>query len=367
VNVEGTGGRAKRREAPQHAMLTFPQDDLGHPLRATFALERDFAALAVLGWIKSALHAAGGYLKRSAAPGALFMAPQDAQPAIVRLLAAGVLRERDEDGALFSPDVLAGLEKAAQYRADKAERGRRGGLRRAETMTAAQLSELGKRAARARWPKSGRSEADAEEVPSGATHRAKRKRADAKLSVSVPIPISNERERPVAASPPAGGAPVLTGEPEVHTERDPLRLVNLLGKEPGSEGSKLEWLRGELPNIELLAAEDHPDDPKRQIAAIRSRVLRHYRQHLRRPGSQQGRSPAAPGSRTARRELARRLYTVEDLLPDDTLEALAEWERRGSPREVGWWLPPDEAERMRAARAARSASRSTQGAAHVAA
>ena len=58
-----------------------------------------------------------------------------------------------------------------------------------------------------------------------------------------------------------------------------------------------------------------------------------------------GRSPPSAGSLAERRERAKHLYAVKTLLPDDTLEALAEWEAKGSPQVRGWWLP--EAERVR--------------------
>ena len=58
-------------------------------------------------------------------------------------------------------------------------------------------------------------------------------------------------------------------------------LVNLLSQEPGTEEEKREWLDRELPLISAMAEEDHPEDRPRRMAAIKSRVIRHWRQHLR--------------------------------------------------------------------------------------
>ena len=140
----------------------------------------------------------------------------------------------------------------------------------------------------------------------------------------------------------ADAAPPALAPSDFTAPYDPERLVNLLGQEPGTPQAKLEWLHGELPNILLLAEVDAPRDKKIRMAAIRSRVLRHYRQHLRRPQAQQGRAPAAPDSLAERRERAQHLYSVESLLPEPTPEALAAWEQQGSPRDPGWWLDPDD-------------------------
>jgi hypothetical protein len=134
------------------------------------------------------------------------------------------------------------------------------------------------------------------------------------------------------------------------TPLDPERLVNLLGKEPGTPESKLAWLRSELPVIEGLARVDHPTDEDRFRAAIRSRVLRHYRQHQKsRPGSNGSARPAT-GSIAARREEANRLYTVEQLLPEPTIEALERWEAAGAPSQRAWWLPDEERRRLQVVR-----------------
>lgn len=61
----------------------------------------------------------------------------------------------------------------------------------------------------------------------------------------------------------------------------PEDLVRLLSKLPGDPDAKLAWLTAELPLIELLAAEDHPCDAPRRLAAVKSRVFRHYKQHLK--------------------------------------------------------------------------------------
>jgi hypothetical protein len=122
--------------------------------------------------------------------------------------------------------------------------------------------------------------------------------------------------------------------------------VSLLSKEPGSPESKLAWLTPELPVIELLAMEDHPTDQDRRRAAIRSRVLRHYRHHLRRPQANLGSAPAVAGSRAERRARAQLMYSVETLLPEPSEEALAKWEAAGSPHAKAWWLPESDRARL---------------------
>jgi hypothetical protein len=56
--------------------------------------------------------------------------------------------------------------------------------------------------------------------------------------------------------------------------------------------------------------------------------------------------PPDPSSRAERMRLAQRLYSVEHLIPDDTVEALAAWEAKGKPRQKWWWLPAADRERF---------------------
>jgi hypothetical protein len=58
-------------------------------------------------------------------------------------------------------------------------------------------------------------------------------------------------------------------------------LASLLNHESGSTEEKRQWLDRELPLIFAMADEDHPQDPLKRDAAVRSRVIRHWRQHLR--------------------------------------------------------------------------------------
>jgi hypothetical protein len=43
-------------------------------------------------------------------------------------------------------------------------------------------------------------------------------------------------------------------------------------------------------------------------------------------------------SRAQRRALANELYTLRDLLPEPTEEALDAWEAAGSPKTPRWWI-----------------------------
>jgi hypothetical protein len=61
--------------------------------------------------------------------------------------------------------------------------------------------------------------------------------------------------------------------------------INLLKKEPGSPEEKAAWLERELPLLEALAEREYPTQPRKRSAEIKSRVIRHYRQHLKGRGT----------------------------------------------------------------------------------
>ena len=153
---------------------------------------------------------------------------------------------------------------------------------------------------------------------------------------------------PTQPGPPAGQ---VSGPPTGHTidretnhiERSALDLeilVNLLSKEPGERRAKLAWLEAELPNIELLADFDAGGDASKWLPAVRSRVLRHYRQHRR-----GGRSlePQVIAERTAAR-LAQELdEALQKLYADGEIDAPTEeafhraqvqWKKHGRLRSV---------------------------------
>jgi hypothetical protein len=93
------------------------------------------------------------------------------------------------------------------------------------------------------------------------------------------------------------------------------RLVNVLGKEPGTREEKLTWLKDEIVNIDLIIAEEMANGkvkPEARMAAIRSRVLRHYRHKVQRISSDKGKSE-------------RRLYTI-----DETREAALRREKEAA-------------------------------------
>jgi hypothetical protein len=118
---------------------------------------------------------------------------------------------------------------------------------------------LASESVRIRWPKV------AEYQGWDALEPGTRRPARAPSVSRLPSPVSREEKEEEKSERLAPLAPEI--------------LVRLLSKEPGDEATKLAWLTAELPTIELLADEDHPTDSARRMAAVRSRVLRHYRQH----------------------------------------------------------------------------------------
>ena len=62
------------------------------------------------------------------------------------------------------------------------------------------------------------------------------------------------------------------------------RLLNLLSPYDGTDAEKLAWWRLEEATIRSLAERDFPDDLKRQKLEVRSRIHRHYKQHLKGTG-----------------------------------------------------------------------------------
>ena len=195
------------------------------------------------------------------------------------------------------------------------------------------------------------------EFPNFAKKQGFRSRNGTETEVSTTTTSSTTslRER---AAPPAPRMlkvhPRPSAEPAAR-KRSP--LVNLLAREDGSAEEKRAWLAKELPLIEQLAEREYPADARRRRAEVRSRVIRHWRQHLKGLGV-----PAAAESRlmsveTQRRSRAadramalRRLYDRGLIrAPDEA--AFRDWEAHGRPETPCWW-DPGGAYRPGAARAA---------------
>jgi len=183
------------------------------------------------------------------------------------------------------------------------------------------------------WPKF----ADFQELPSGG--RAKRGRDHAP---SAPAPSSAPSKEKSMRARTRSRAPSEPPEP-----LDPEKLVNILGA--ANRSAALPWLRDQLPHIEAAARRalalegiEEPT-PKQLRVLVIERIHAFWRQQRKSAtAAGTGRQPAAPGSLADLRERAQRLYSVESLLPEPTVEALAAWEQQGSPREPGWWLDPDD-------------------------
>jgi hypothetical protein len=126
-----------------------------------------------------------------------------------------------------------------------------------------------------------------------------------------------------------------------HAPLEPEKLVNLLAQEPGEPEAKLAWLQRELPVIEAKAGEDHPDDPKRRMAGVRSRVLTHFRQHHK----AQTAPPTAIPSRRSSTPSSDELWELRrrELLPAPTLDYWREWVAAGKPEVALWWVVRDAA------------------------
>ena len=126
---------------------------------------------------------------------------------------------------------------------------------------------------------------------------------------------------------------------------------NLLGAK--ARDVALPWLREQLPHIVAAARKElatkRVAKPERDqlTAVVKERVHAFWSQHKKRPQANLGNTPPAVGSRAERRERAQHLYTVERLLPEPTEQALAAWERQGSPRIRAWWLSDEERQRLR--------------------
>ena len=78
------------------------------------------------------------------------------------------------------------------------------------------------------------------------------------------------------------------------------RLMNLISREPGTPSEKAAWLDREFPLLAEFAERDYPDDPKKQSAEIRTRVIRHYRQYLKSGGQPAGSEAKAMAAATRR-------------------------------------------------------------------
>lgn len=77
-------------------------------------------------------------------------------------------------------------------------------------------------------------------------------------------------------------------------------LLNLLGKEPGGQLEKEQWLEREYPLLQELSSREYPDEPAKRSRDLRSRVIRHYRQHLKNTNSLLG-SVLSPAQKRAAR------------------------------------------------------------------
>jgi hypothetical protein len=112
--------REQASPAPVHFMRWAPADWLGSVLRGELALERDHVARLVYRELLDVLHQRGGYLPRAEVAGAVLVTAKQAERAVERLLRSRRLQQTD-DGRLFNPRVLRGLEGERSYRAEQAK------------------------------------------------------------------------------------------------------------------------------------------------------------------------------------------------------------------------------------------------------
>lgn len=130
-----------------------------------------------------------------------------------------------------------------------------------------------------------------------------------------------------------------------------------LDLEPGEKKALEGWCREKHPDLaSRLGAlttsclDFHRSKGNRHAdwtATVRTWVRNEAEGRFGIPRRAAGTSPPALGSRAERRERAKHLYTIDQLLPDDTEEALVSWEAAGCPKERAWWLPEEERRRLR--------------------
>jgi hypothetical protein len=99
-------------------------------------------------------------------------------------------------------------------------------------------------------------------------------------------------------------------------------VLNLLSPHDGTDAEKWAWYQQEIGNIEALAERDFPDDPRKRKAEIRSRIIRHWKQHLKGSGK-----PTTASETDLMNEATRRRLRLIDR------EAEARRERLARPQE----------------------------------